>query len=231
MALGIAAGGWFVGDGFFRARTTDRYVTVKGMAEQPVEADIAVWPLTIVSSDDDLGVAHDRLARNVKAAREFLAKNGIPADQVSAQGLSVTDTKANRYGSSNPGNRYIINQTLVVRSDAPKTVLAASANVADLVAAGVVLESGGPYQSVGPSFIFTKLNELKPGMIAEATARAREAAAKFAQDSGATVGGIRRANQGVFQILGRDEVASIPEQQQLNKVVRVVSTIEYYLDE
>lgn len=230
LAAGIAAGGWFAGQGFYRARASDRYVTVKGMAEQAVEADVAVWPLTIVSSDDNLSVAHDRLAKSVEATRSFLAANGIPDDQVSSQGLSVTDTRANRFGSTSPGNRYIINQTLVVRSDAPKTVLAASAKVADLVAAGVVLESGGPYQTVGPSFIFTRLNDLKPDMIAEATARAREAAAKFAQDSGATVGGIRRANQGVFQILARDQVSTIPEPQQLNKVVRVVSTVEYFLE-
>jgi hypothetical protein len=104
-------------------------------------------------------------------------------------------------------------------------VLTASAKVADLVAAGVVLQSGGPYQTVGPSFLFTRLNDLKPDMIAEATARAREAAAKFAHDSGAKVGGIRRANQGVFQILARDRVANIDEQHQLDKVGRVVSTV------
>jgi hypothetical protein len=44
------------------------------------------------------------------------------------------------------------------------------------------------------------------------------------------VGGIRRANQGVFQILARDQVAMLDEQHQLNKIVRVVSTIEYFLE-
>ena len=100
-----------------------------------------------------------------------------------------------------------------------------------LLAAGVVLQSGGQYQTIGPSFLFTRLNDLKPDMIAEATARAREAAAKFAQDSGAQVGGIRRANQGVFQILARDRVQTIGEPYQLHKVVRVVSTVEYFLEE
>lgn len=231
LALGIAAAGWFAGRGFYEARAADRFVTVKGVAERAVEADIAVWPLTIVVSDNDLATAHAQLERNVSATEQFLGENGIAPAQVSLHGLSVIDTQSNRFGSSAPGNRYTINQTFVVRSDDPDTVLSASANVAKLVAAGVVLQSGGPYQTVGPSYIFTRLNELKPAMIAEATARAREAAAKFAQDSGATVGGIRRANQGVFQILARDKVASIDEQHQLNKVVRVVSTIEYFLDE
>lgn len=230
LALGIALGGWFTGRGLYQARASDRFVTVKGVAERAVEADIAVWPLTLVASDDDLAKAHDQLERSVKATRAFLADNGIDPELVSSQGLSVSDAESNQYGSKN-GNRYTITQTLVVRSDDPTEVRSASAEVAELVAAGVVLQSGGPYQSVGPAFVFTRLNELKPDMIAEATARAREAAVKFAQDSGARVGDIRRANQGVFQILPRDKVATIDEQHQLHKVVRVVSTIEYFLDE
>jgi len=231
LALGIAVAGWFAGRGLYEARASDRFVTVKGVAERAVEADIAVWPLTIVVSDNDLASAHEQLAKNVRATQQFLSANGILPAQVSPQGLSVVDTESNQFRSATPGNRYTINQTLVVRSDSPMVVLSASEKVAELVAAGVVLQSGGPYQTVGPSFVFTRLNELKPDMIAEATARAREAAAKFAQDSGATVGGIRRANQGVFQILARDKVGSIDEQHQLHKIVRVVSTIEYFLDE
>jgi len=231
LAVGIVGAGWFVGQGFYAARAADRFVTVKGVAERPVEADIAIWPLTIVVSDNDLVQAHARLAKNVDAARRFLTENGIAPEQVSLQGLAVVDNEANRYGSAQAANRYTINQTLVVRSLDPARVKAASEKIADLVALDVVLQSGGPYQSVGPSFLFTRLNDLKPDMIAEATAHAREAAAKFAQDSGAKVGGIRRANQGVFQILARDEAATIEEQHQLHKLVRVVSTIEYFLEE
>jgi hypothetical protein len=73
------------------------------------------------------------------------------------------------------------------------------------------------------------LNELKPEMIAEATAEARRSAERFARDSGSKIGTIRRANQGVFVILARDRAPGIVEGSQLQKTVRVVSTIEYYL--
>lgn len=66
-------------------------------------------------------------------------------------------------------------------------------------------------------------------MIAEATASAREAAARFASDANAELGGLRRANQGVFQILARDRAPGITEGQQPVKTVRVVSTVQYYL--
>jgi hypothetical protein len=48
LALGVAAGGWFIGRGFTEARTGDRYVTVKGVAEREVKADLAIWPMRFV---------------------------------------------------------------------------------------------------------------------------------------------------------------------------------------
>ena len=99
----------------------------------------------------------------------------------------------------------------------------------ELVNAGVVLSSGAEFGGGGPTFLFRGLNQLKPEMIAEATARAREAATQFAQDSRTSLGGIRRANQGVFEILPRDQAQGITEASQIDKMVRVVSTVEYTL--
>jgi hypothetical protein len=107
--------------------------------------------------------------------------------------------------------------------------MAASQRVSELVAGGVVLSSSGEYGVGGPTFIFTRLNQLKPAMVAEATANAREAAQQFAADSRTGLGGIRQANQGVFVILPRDQAPGVNESGQMQKVVRVVSTVQYFL--
>jgi hypothetical protein len=126
----------------------------------------------------------------------------------------------------------LIRQTLLVRSNQPDRVLAASQQVGELAAIGVAISSGtseyGPGAD-GPSFVFTGLNQLKPRMIAEATARAREAGEQFAKDSHSTLGDIRQANQGIFEILPRDQAPGLSEGSQIQKVVRVVSTIDYFL--
>ena len=75
------------------------------------------------------------------------------------------------------------------------------------------------------------VNDLKPQMIAEATASAREAAEQFAKDSGSRLSGIRQASQGIFQILPRDRAPGVMEESQVNKTVRVVSTVEYSLED
>lgn len=230
LALGIALGGWLGGNGFARARLGDRYVTVKGISEREVTADLAIWPLRLVVADNDLARAQSRLQANVAEIFRFLRRHQIDTAQVTLQDFGVVDAQANEYRP--PGgieNRYIIRQVVVVRSDSPAQVHAASQRVGELVNAGVVLSSGSEYGGGGPTFIFRGLNDLKPEMIAEATARAREGAEQFASDSRSRLAGIRRASQGVFEILPRDQAQGISEGSQVAKMVRVVSTVEYIL--
>lgn len=97
-----------------------------------------------------------------------------------------------------------------------------------------MLSSGPEWGPGGPSYIFRRLNDLKPGMIAEATAEARKAAEQFAKDSKSRLGGIHAANQGAFVILPRDATSGdqgpgMAEQTQIYKIVRVVTTVEYLL--
>jgi hypothetical protein len=228
LAIGIAIAGWFVGDGFFRGRAADRFVTVKGVSERDVTADVALWPLRFVSTNDDLKQAQAAIKQSHQQALGFLERHGIDAKAAEVQKLEVNDLLANPYRSGPTQSRYIITETLMVRTDEPETVEKASQAVGELVDEGVVLSStGGP--ASGPTFLFTRLSERKPEMIAEATAEARRAAEQFAKDSGSEIGAIRRANQGVFVILARDRAPGIMEGSQLHKTVRVVSTIEYYL--
>lgn len=228
VAMGLALAGWFIGHGFLGARTVDRFVTVKGVSERDVQADVAFWPLQFVSTDDDLGRAQYKIEKSKSAIMEFLKKRGIDSTQTELQRLEVTDILANPYRSGTTGSRFIIRQTLMVRSDNPKLIQAASQKVGELVDAGVVLTTSGGFEE-GPTFLFTRLNDLKPQMIAEATANARKAAEQFALDSHSRLGGIRRANQGVFEILPRDRAPGIMESNQVAKTVRVVATIDYFL--
>ncbi|MGD8278641.1 MAG: SIMPL domain-containing protein [Gemmatimonadota bacterium] len=231
VAVGIALAGMCAGWGFFRGRQADRFVTVKGLSEREVKADLALWPIRLVATDNDLGAAQRQIASSATAVSTFLARHGVDTASVEMQDLSVTDQLANRFGQRSEGPRYIVNQTVMVRSSDPDVVFAASQAVGELVSAGVPIQSGLEYGPGGPVFLYTGLNDLKPAMIAEATANAREAAEQFAMDSGAQIGGIRRANQGVFVILPRDQVPGIREQQQLFKIVRVVATLEYLLED
>ena len=228
LAIGIAVAGWFVGQGFLKGRAGDRLVTVKGVSERDVKADLALWPLRFVSTHDDLAQAQARIRQSHEQCLAFLKKQGIDPIKAEVQRLDVTDLLANPYRSGPIESRYIIAETLMVRTEDPLSVQRAGQALRELVEAGVVLSSEGGIES-GPTYLFTGLNKLKPEMIAEATAQARRAAEQFAMDSGSRIGKIRQANQGVFEILPRDRAPGISEGGQLYKTVRVVSTVEYYL--
>lgn len=231
LAAGIALAGWYIGNGFVSGRTADRYVSVKGVSERDVTANMALWPLRFASTDDNLARAQQKFDESRQAVVAFLAKHSIEAANIELQNFDVTDILANPYrGEGTVTSRYIISGTLMVRVEDPTLVQKASQDLGSLVQAGVVFSSQGGYGG-GPTYLFTKLNDFKPQMIAEATASAREAAEQFAEDSGSRLGPIRTANQGVFQILPRDRAPGVMEESQINKTVRVVTTVEYALED
>jgi hypothetical protein len=228
LGIGVALAGFYVGEGFFKGRSSERFVTVKGVSERNVMSDVAFWPIRFVATDDDLGKAQAKINDSAAKVLAFLQKHGIQSDSVEMDRLEVNDLLANPYRTGPIQTRYIITQALMVRCNDPKLVQSASQDIGELVEAGVVLSAtGGP--ATGPTYLFTGLSDLKPEMIAEATANARRAAEQFATDSGSSIGAIRRANQGVFVILPRDRVPGVSQEGQMEKTVRVVTTIEYYL--
>ncbi|MGH7634134.1 MAG: SIMPL domain-containing protein, partial [Gemmatimonadaceae bacterium] len=123
LALGLTLGGFLAGNGFARARASDRYVTVKGVAEHEVKADLAIWPLRVVGADNDLTAANAKVARSIAGVRQFLTQRGIDTTQIQLADFSVTDALANQYASDRrPANRYIVQQMVLVRSTRPEVV-------------------------------------------------------------------------------------------------------------
>jgi hypothetical protein len=229
VAVAMVVSALLVGRGVERFRAADRSVSVKGVAERTVQADIGLWPVRMVAADNDLDAAQRKIAHDRRTVLQFLGRFGLDSTATELQSFEVADTRADRYQSNVAPNRFIITTTLMVRTGEPEKIRLASQRVADLVAAGVVLSSGGPGYGGGPTYLFTRLNDLKPEMLAEATANARKAAGEFARQSGARVGGIRRASQGVFEILPRDPGPGVMQEGQIQKTLRVVATIEYTL--
>ncbi len=231
LSLAIVIASIIASVSFVSSRRADRFVTVKGVAERDVEADLALWPLSVARTDNDLGAAQRAVDAALDDVMDFLQGFGIDSTSVSTQGVLVTDRAAERYGRMEPGQmRYIVSETIMIRTEDLDAVVAAAEAVGRLIESGVPVAAPDGYAQTRPTFSFTRLNDVKPEMIAEATAAAREAAERFAEDSRSRVGGIRRANQGIFQILPRDDAPGVQEPYERFKRIRVVSTVEYYLD-
>jgi hypothetical protein len=221
VALGLLLLGLAVRSGVKIFSERDRAVNVKGLAEMEVPADRVIWPLPFKEVGNDLNSLYDNLKIKNNAIVSFLKANGIKEEEISISAPVVIDMEAERYNANNPTYRYNITSVITVTSSSVDQVRKLMSEQGELLKQGIAV-TGGDYQYV-TQYEFTKLNDIKPQMIEEATKNARASAEKFAKDSNSKLGKIKSANQGQFSITDRD--ANTP----YIKNVRVVSTIEYYL--
>lgn len=222
--IGLSALGYLLGNAAIEFKQYERSVTVKGLSEREYDADIVIWPIQFIVADNELDVLYNSIEKNTAMIKAFLGKNGISAKEVTFASPAITDKSAQQYGSNGkPEFRYTALQTVTVYSKNIQAVRAIMGSLSELGKQGIVF-TGGNYQSQ-TEYIFSRLNEVKPSMIEEATREAREVAEKFAADSQSKLGKIKRASQGQFSINARDK--NNPH----IKKIRVVSTVEYYLSD
>ncbi len=221
LAFGLVVSALILGQGLRGIREGPSVVTVRGVAERDVVADLATWTIATQANGSDLSEVQAIADRDAETVRSFLAANGFSGAEIQPRGSGVS-----QYFDSNTGRMVItIRQRIQARTTDVAKMERAFANQAELIRRGVALDSEG---LGGLTYSFTRLNDVKPEMIAEATKAAREAADQFAADSGTRVGRIRQATQGLFTITGRDGDPG-PGTDTPNQKVRVVSTIEFTL--
>ncbi len=222
LALGLVLGGWLLGDGLTRARHADRSVTVRGLAERDVTADLATWTIALTAAGSDLAALQAKSDADGEAVISYLRRAGFGPDEIEAGGIGV-----NQYLDGNGRTNITIRRKIQLRTTKVMQARAAFAGQAALMRSGVVFDSDGG----GMVYSFPKLNDVQPPMIAAATQTARQGAEQFAKDSGARVGDIKSAAQGYFSIIPRDgdssgaSASASPFQK-----VRVVTTIDFYLE-
>lgn len=220
LTLGLVAGGYLLGNGLVRAKDAERSVTVRGLAERDVTADLATWTIAYSASATNLAEAQSSVDRDTSQIRSFFKDLGFPEDALQPTGVNVSSYVTDGVP------QFTVRQRMTLRSTDIDRAQAAVRRQFELVRNGVMLEEGS-----GMAYTFTKLNGIKPEMVAEATKDARAAAEQFAKDSGTSVGTIKSATQGYFSIEARDGdsgggwgVSDAPF-----KKVRVVTTVDFYL--
>lgn len=230
LALGVALGGFFIGDGIYRAMS-GRTVTVKGLAERNVVADTAVWNIKINGVGGDLTALQQEIDNDISQIHTFLTESGFAPSDIQNLRVQVRDkyagySDAELKNQQNDG-RYVIETGVMVRSHNVELVDSISRRMGELVRRGITITE----DYSGPIYIFNGLNEIKISMIEQATKNATAAGQQFAKDADAKLGKIKSANQGVFSIESRDPTDSWSsnERQAINKKVRVVATITFYL--
>ena len=222
VAVAIAILGFAIKGGLDNFANRDRTVQVRGLCEKEVSANKVTWPLVTKEMGNDLNAIYNKIQTNNASILNFLKANGITDDEISVNPPEVYDQMAERYSSDDVRVRYKVTNVVVVTSNKVDLVRDLIKKQTELLRQGIAVVAGDyNYQT---TYEYTDLNSIKPEMIAEATAKAREAAEKFAADSHSSLGKIQSASQGQFSISDRDQYT--PQ----IKTVRVVTYINYQLE-
>jgi len=222
--LGLCALGYLLGGSIVKFKEFERSVSVKGLSEKELPADIALWPIQFSRAGNDIMQLYGDLEKDAHEIVAFLKAEGFDDSEITVSPPAIADKLAQQYGdASRIELRYSATQAITVYTDQIHAVRSAMKRLVELGKRGIVL-TGGNYEN-RTEFLFTRLNDIKPEMIEEATRKAREVAEKFAKDSNSRLGKIKRASQGQFSIADRDRNTPYI------KKIRVVSTVEYYLSD
>lgn len=222
LALGLLALGLAVRSGLKSFTDSRRTVEVRGLATRQVAADKVTWPIAFKQVGDDLPAVYKQVAATNAAIVRFLKDNGISDNEISVGAPSMNDLSTDRYNNQPIPYKYSVGSVVTVSSSQVDKVRALINRQGELLEQGIAVSTD---YSNPVTYDFTKLNSIKPEMIAEATKAAREAARKFADDSGSKVGKIQSARQGQFSIEDRDAYTPYI------KEVRVVTTLTYFIED
>ncbi len=224
LCIGLIIMGACIADGLTSAFQSDRIVTVKGLSEREVPADKVIWPLVYKELGNDPAEMYDRLATKNHKVIDFLTEKGISEKEICESAIQVSDRQADSYDQNNVLYRYKATSVITVTSSQVELIRKIMQSQSELMKMGIALVTE-EYGTNIVKYEFTGLNKIKPDMIEESTKNARATAEKFAKDSESKLGKIRSASQGQFSIDNRD--SNTP----YIKRIRVVSTIEYYIED
>jgi uncharacterized protein len=223
LAIGFIILGFLLKTSVDNFSNKDRYVSVKGLSEMEFPADKVTCPLVFKEIGDDLLKIYTNVNAKNDTIVAFLKAKGINEKDINISAPEIVDLQAERYGNERPPYRYNVTSVITITSsDVPK-IKALITQQSELLKKGIAIISGDYRYQI--NYEFTKLNDVKPKMIEEATKNARATAEKFASDSDSKLGKIKNANQGQFSIVDRD--SNTPD----IKRVRVVTTVDYYLED
>jgi hypothetical protein len=226
IAVGLALGGYFISQTMYNAKVALNTAEAKGLAERQVKADQAIWNIVYAvkgATRSEIPGLYKQAEQQQQTIVNLLKVNGFDDDEIE---IGVLDYN---YQEFRDDKEKLVDQihrlhgNISVVTQQVELVSKVRAKVSKLIAEGIDIEN------ISPTYRFTKLNEIKPAMLSEATKNARIAANEFAENAGVKVGGIRSARQGNFYI--RDAGEEYGDTRKIEKDVRVVTTIDFYLTE
>ncbi len=228
LAIGLVLSAWIVASSLERIKLAGDKITVKGYAEEKVVSDAGTWRATVSVRAADLPTAYGKLEHDSARVVKYI-ESVAGADAKNLQQGTVNTQTVFEFG---PGGTqtgrvlgYELNRQFEFSSPNVALIRTVATGASRLISDGVAINA------MPPQYFFTDLNAVKVRLIGEATKDSLLRAQQFAANSGVTVGPLRAASQGVFQITSPNSTETADygsyDTSTVEKLVKAVVTVEY----
>lgn len=202
-AIALIISFFLIGNAYkYKFKATEN-ITVTGSADKDFVSDQIVWTGNYTRKELDLKSAYASLKEDESTIRNYLKSKGVADGEMVFSAINIDKEFNTRYdgdgkqiGSEFTG--YNLKQDVTVDSKNIDRVEKISREITELIQTGIELNS------TTPSYYYTKLSELKIDLLAKASADAKLRAETIAKNAGSSLGKIRKATMGVFQITGQN---------------------------
>ena len=231
MALAAVACAVVLGRAYTYKHRSQDTVVVTGLGETEFSSDLIVWSGAVTAEAQDVAAGYAQIERAKGKVMDFLKEKGLAENAVVFEFVNVDKLYDPVYNANGnwAGQRfrgYMLRQRFTVESNNVERVEAISREISALIAQGVSIEA------YAPDYYYTKLDDVKMGLIETASADARLRAEKIAANAGAKIGRVASARMGVFQITGANTNEEFSAGGSFNtasrhKKARITMRIEY----
>lgn len=171
-------------------------ITVTGAAKKQIRSDLVVWRGNFSAQSPRMAEAYSRLNQDLAKVKAYLIQKGIPENDIVVSSINTMEVRkySDKGMPSSEIDGYKLTQSVEITSGQVDKITEISRTSTELINQGV------QFQSQPPQYFYTKLNDLKIDMLAEASKDAKRRAEQLVASSGGSIGALRSSKMGVFQI-------------------------------
>ena len=226
--------GYILGNSYLSKGKADPTISVTGLGETTFDSDLIVWRANFSRKNFLLKDAYTELNADLKKVKDYLSKKGIDSKNIVFEAAAIEKEFDNEYDQN--GNirnsvfsGYVLTQSMKIQSKNVDLIEETSRKVSELIDAGIMLNS------MAPEYYYTKLAALKLSMIEKATKDAYNRAIKIAENGGGSLGDMKSADMGVFQIIGENSSEAFESGGSFNtsskrKTANITMRLKYEID-
>jgi hypothetical protein len=230
LAIGLVVAAALVSRSLERIKLAGDRITVKGYAEEKVVSDAGTWRGSVVVRGRDLPAGSRDLETSASRLEALLQKLAgdratLVVGPINSRPLYVLTDQGQQTGQI---AGYELERSFELTSQDVELIGRVAQQASALVSEGVAVNAQPP------QYFYQDLNSIKVRLIGAATRDAQLRAEQFAANSGVTVGALRSASQGVFQITRPNSTETADygsyDTGTVEKVVKAVVTVEYAVE-